>query len=144
MHLRRRKPVTLYCDADSPALAALCQAMEVADGDETLFLEMDSDERLEFRGADLVGIETAAADDGESTRNDLDELHRLVVEVSGMPEFSLLSETESPALDALRSALDANAEGAEDELMFLQTGETERVYFLRSSLRGIKIEPGPG
>jgi hypothetical protein len=140
VYLRGRQPVQLYCEANSPALAALFEAMEAdADGNQKLYIEIEAEQRIEFSRPDLIAIETGVVEAVNSTDDADDELVRVTVQVSGMPEFALLSEPDSPAVQVLRSALAANMTGAADEMMYLQTDQTQRVYFLRSCLQAVNI-----
>ncbi len=143
VYLKNRQPLQLYCQPGSQALTVLFEAMEEDDGNQTLFLEIDSEQRIEFTQSDLIAIETGVANDEDSARHHDDEFLRVVVQVSGMPEFSLFSEPDSPAVQVLRSAVAANASGAEDEVMYLQTDDTQRIYFLRSCLQSVRVAPEP-
>ena len=140
VYLYGRLPFHLYCEGNSPALTALFKAMEADAGDnQKLYIEIDAEQRIEFSRSDLIAIEIGVAEGISVTGDPDDELVLVTVQVSGMPEFALLSEPGSSAVQALRSALSANIAGATDEIMYLQTNQTQRVYFLRSSLQAVNI-----
>jgi len=107
--------------------------------DETMFLELDGEERIQFTRSDLIALETAPmAEDGEPEDEEAD-LVEVKVSVTELGAFTLYCEGQSPAVAALQEAKAANDKGAPDEMMFMQTGERERVYFLRSSLESVDV-----
>lgn len=140
LHVRDREPVTFQCGSREP-LELIARAMENPSvNDEAMFLELDSEERIEFSGSDVIALEatpTEAPDEHGDAEADMLEV---TVSVADMGAFTLWCEAGNPAVEAMRQAVAANDQGAPDEMMFIQTGEGERVYFLRSSLESVEVK----
>lgn len=140
LHVRGRAPIIFQCGSREQALEFLCEAMESDPGkDETMFLELDGEERIQFTRSDLIALETAPKAEDDEPGNEEVDLIEVEVSVTELGAFTLFCEVESPAVVALQEAIAANDKGAPDEMMFMQTGERERVYFLRSSLVSVDV-----
>ena len=141
VYLRDREPLFMRSQTTNPALAKLSNFMqEEGADDELLYFEIDHDQRVEFKRSDLIAIESEPATAETVAKNGDDALVEIKIVVAGMPPILLLSEVDNPAVEALQHAIAATKGESPDEMMFIQTDESNRVYFLRSSLQTVEIQ----